>query len=95
MLPIANRKTLQIPHGLAALAAVICLVLAFAADHVPAEQDLRAEQTGISSPVEQAAEEIAGDERSQPAFRDRREQRSRLDNLTLIPWLPVPGGGRG
>ena len=29
MLPIVKRKTLEIPHTLAALAAAICLVIAF------------------------------------------------------------------
>jgi len=32
MLPIVKRKTLEVPHGLAAMAAAICLVLAFATD---------------------------------------------------------------
>jgi len=32
MLPIVKRKTLEVPHGLAAVAAAICLVLAFATD---------------------------------------------------------------
>lgn len=95
MLPIANRKTLEIPHGLAALAAVICLVLAFATDHAPGEQDLRVERNSTSAPLDQAVEESVGDDRTQPRIRERREQRQRQGNLTLIPWLPVPGGGRG
>ncbi|MEN1729108.1 MAG: hypothetical protein AAGJ52_11775 [Pseudomonadota bacterium] len=32
MLPVVKRKTLEVPHGLAAIAAAICLVLAFATD---------------------------------------------------------------
>ncbi len=32
MLPIVKRKALEVPHGLAAIAAAVCLVLAFATD---------------------------------------------------------------
>jgi len=32
MLPIVKRKALEIPHGLAAVAAAVCLILAFATD---------------------------------------------------------------
>lgn len=43
MLPIVKRKTLEIPHTLAALAAAICLVIAFATDFTARENSLRAE----------------------------------------------------
>jgi len=42
MLPIVKRKTLEIPHTLAALAAAICLVIAFATDFTAREETLRA-----------------------------------------------------
>ncbi|AKS42319.1 hypothetical protein [Wenzhouxiangella marina] len=43
MLPIVKRKTLEVPHGLAALAAAVCLVLAFATDFSEREEHLRAD----------------------------------------------------
>ncbi len=97
MLPIANRKTLEIPHGLAALAAVICLVLAFMTDYSSVEQSRHAEQTGQAgqtTPVEQVAEENGTISNAQPAKRERRDRRERQGSLTLLPWFPVPGGGR-
>ena len=94
MLPIANRKTLQVPHGLAALAAVICLVLAFVTDHSAGERNLHAEQTGTSAPIEQVVDENGANHSPQPAKRERRDRRERQGSLTLLPWFPVPGGGR-
>ncbi len=92
MLPIANRKTLEIPHGLAALAAVICLVLAFATDHASLQQERHADSANSQSPLQQSVEETRQDETGQTKLRDRRD---RQGNLSLIPWFPVPGGGRG
>ena len=94
MLPIANRKTLQVPHGLAALAAVICLVLSFVTDHSAVEQKMQAEQASPAAPVEQVADETGAMSAQQPAQRERRERRERPGSLTLLPWFPGPGGGR-
>ncbi len=92
MLPIANRKTLEIPHGLAALAAVICLVLAFATDQASLQHESHADSANPQSPLQQTVEETRSDDSGQTRLRDRRE---RQGNLSLIPWFPVPGGGRG
>ncbi len=93
MLPIANRKTLQIPHGLAALAAVICLVLAFATDHASMQDERQAGHASPDSSVQQSAE--APRNSSDDGTTPTRERRDRQANLSLIPWFPVPGGGRG
>lgn len=49
MLPVAKRKTLEIPHGLAAVAAAICLVLAFASDFRKDESARHANATDSSA----------------------------------------------
>jgi len=95
MLPIANRKTLEIPHGLAALAAVICLVLAFATDHASLQHERQADSANSQSSLQQNVEEARKDEAGQTQVRERRERRERHGNLSLIPWFPVPNGGRG
>ncbi len=43
MLPTVKRKTLEIPHTLAALAAAVCLIIAFATDFSSREDSLRAQ----------------------------------------------------
>ncbi len=92
MLPIANRKTLEIPHGLAALAAVICLVLAFATDHASMQQERHADHAGTNSSLQQSVEAPRNKDDGQKSSRERRDHHG---NLSLIPWFPVPGGGRG
>ncbi len=49
MLPIVKRKTLEVPHGLAALAAAICLIMAFATDFNARDERLRAEAAAAES----------------------------------------------
>ncbi len=92
MLPIANRKTLQVPHGLAALAAVICLVLSFVTDHSSVEQNVQAEQASPTAPIEQVADESGTLPAQQSTTRQRRDRQG--SSLSLLPWFPGPGGGR-
>ena len=92
MLPIANRKTLEIPHGLAALAAVICLVLAFATDQASLQQERQADRNTATAPLQQAVEESGKEDSAKTRLRERWDWQG---NLNLIPWLPVPGGSRG
>lgn len=92
MLPIAKRRTLEVPHGLAAIAASVCLILAFATDQSSVEDRLRAQQSG-QSPVEQTAED--GNGSKEDVSEAVREQRKRGSGLSLLPWFPGYAGGRG
>lgn len=66
MLPIVKRKTLEVPHGLAAVAAAICLVLAFATDFSDRD-DLSAVALDKPTPVEFAAKHSAAGNEDQAA----------------------------
>ncbi|QOC21595.1 hypothetical protein IC757_11145 [Wenzhouxiangella sp. AB-CW3] len=92
MLPIAQRKTLEVPHGLAALAGIICLVLAFANDQAAMEQERQAERGSSSTAIEQVAEEVGSKDQQSPARGDRQQRRAHYHHPDLIPWLPAVGG---
>lgn len=64
MLPIVKRKTLEVPHGLAAVAAAICLVLAFATDFSDRDQHSAA-SIDKSAPVDFVAKQgaVGGEDR--------------------------------
>lgn len=93
MLPIARRRTLAVPHGLAALAAAVCLTLAFATDYSDIEQQLRAEQSEPS-----AVQHLAGDgdrpDNTVPAG-ERPNSRDRDTVVDLLPWFAGLGGRGG
>jgi hypothetical protein len=97
MLPVVRRKTLRIPHGLAAIAAGICLALAFASDFQSREQKLRAElESKPTTELVISASESAGSERSaktevKQRTRPRHSERSRA--ATLLPWFPLNWNG--
>jgi hypothetical protein len=66
MLPIVKRKTLEVPHGLAAVAAAICLVLAFATDF--SDRDSAATATvETTAPVEFVAKHATSGKEEQAA----------------------------
>lgn len=93
MLPIARRRTLAVPHGLAALAAAICLALAFATDQSDVERQLRAEQSEPS-----AVQHLAGDgdrpDNAVPAG-ERPSSGDRDTGIDLLPWFAGLGGRGG
>lgn len=93
MLPIARRRTLAVPHGLAALAAAVCLTLAFATDHSDVQQQFRAEQSEPS-----AVQHLAGDGRRSdntvPAG-EKPDSRDRDAGIDLLPWFAGLGGRGG
>ena len=97
MLPVVKRKTLQVPHGLAAIAAGICLALAFASDFQSREQSLRAEldnQSGNELVI--GATESADGERSvntEAKHRPRPRQSDRSPAAGLLPWFPIHWNG--
>lgn len=94
MLPIAHRRTLEVPHGVAALAAAVCLVLAFVSDQSGGEeQQLQAEQSG-SSRVEHVT---SRDEPSDEAAEARKRTRSGNGKgaIELLPWFTGLGRGGG
>ena len=94
MLPLARKKVFHVPHGLAAVAACVCLVLAFSTDLQEREQRIAAAQTQPSTVVRALANEdgrsdsVGGGEQS---TRDASTQRAMRQ---LLPWFPgLPHGG--
>ncbi|TVQ29837.1 MAG: hypothetical protein EA370_14440 [Wenzhouxiangella sp.] len=97
MLPIVKRKTLEIPHGLAAVAAAICMALAFASDFKSREQMLRAE-AGESPVVEVMAtlpEERSADQKAaaEAARKTRLKPAEGRTLRGLLPLFPLPNQG--
>lgn len=105
MLPIAKRRTMNIPHSLAAIAAAICLGLAFVTDFQEREQSLRAElpapsqvELVIQPSDETVRERAAVTDPQRQVNRDHSSNRSgsRSGSRTgpgLLPWFPVPRNG--
>ncbi len=97
MLPVVRRKTLQIPHGLAAIAAGICLALAFASDFQSREQSLRAElDTQQGTEWAAGASESAGNDLSATSDRNQRpraRQPEQVPPAGLLPWFPLHWNG--
>lgn len=99
MLPIVKRRTLQIPHGLAAISAAVCLVLAFSTDLAERQTRILAEQA--EAPAVQvigSAEDALGES---SGLADQRSERRARETVPprpparLIPWFPELrlGGG--
>lgn len=94
MLPIARNHSFHVPHGLAALAAGICLVLAFTSDFNQRQDEQASIQT------EPAARMATALDDPHPETTPAGEARAR-DGLPAgqstrwIPWFPGlrPGGG--
>ncbi len=98
MLPVVKRKTLEIPHGLAAIAAAICMVLAFASDFKGREDMLRAEageapavEVMATLPEERNPEQGAAAEKARQSRIKPAEGRKLRGLLPLFP-LPRQGG---
>lgn len=92
MLPFVRHNTLKIPHGLAALAAVVCLGLAFTSDiqtRLETKQANAAADSTVDvvvkvpelSPKEQAAD-------SEPSRSSRADPSAGGWSGFLLPWLP-------
>jgi len=91
MLPIVKRKTLEIPHGLAAVAAAICLVLAFATDFSDRDRpsSVAAEK---SLPTDFVARHVATDGEDRATATDSKnhrggETRTQAGASALINWF--------
>lgn len=101
MMPITRRKTPAIPHGLAAVAAGVCLLLAAVTDFSERQDNLTVEQPSneraVLVAVESEPSRLEGS--SEPlaenlANRNRQERRSdsRQRNQSLKGWLPFLRG---
>ncbi len=93
MLPTIKRKTLEVPHGLAAIAAAVCLVLAFSSDFKQREAQLRAEaapgnvpERVVAAPDEGILERASGHRPVRGRPGSRSEPRP---SPTLLPWFPL------
>ena len=96
MLPINQKHALHIPHGVAIVAAAICLVLAFSTDIQSRHAQITAERAE-PLPVVAPAALLAGSEDSLPEQSARADQRrdprtrdsgGRRAPMPLFPWVP-------
>ncbi len=92
MLPVVKRKTLEIPHGLAAVAAAVCLGLAFVSDFQAREHSLNAELNSTvptefmaSAPDDRQSDRVKNPDSPRVPARERREGGS---TSGLLPFLP-------
>ena len=90
MLPVARNRSFHVPHGLAAMAAAVCLVIAFTAED-PARADQLAGVT--PEPCVQATAKFTTDAESEHSSPERGarsvEQRPvRHSSAIFIPWFP-------
>ncbi len=101
MLPITRRKPLAIPHGLAAVAAGVCLLLVAVTDFSERQAELLAEQALGERTVLAVADSDTGrmEGSSEPLAenlgnRNRQEGRSdsRQRTRSLKGWLPFLRG---
>jgi hypothetical protein len=91
MLPVVKRKTLEVPHGLAAIAAAICLVLAFATDvsdpdaaRIADIEDVKATELVVGA---KAAVSDDNTVRSDSSSRHGSDSSSGTQTSTLITWF--------
>lgn len=87
MLPIVRKRSLHVPHGLAAIAAGICLALAFTTDFKDRERELLAEQRERSNV---AVAVIADDNRTEtPSWAEQRSREAAKRRPSqFFPWFP-------
>lgn len=97
MLPVVKRNAFQIPHGLAAIAAGICLALAFASDFHSREQNIRAELDARSTTelIAGSADGSANDPsvKSDAKQQNRSNPRGKLPSAGMLPWFPLQRDG--
>jgi hypothetical protein len=94
MLPIARNHSFHVPHGLAAVAASVCLVLAFTSDISQRQDDLVIDQTEPAARMATAVEDSPP--HAAPAAEGRARDTLKPNQTTRwIPWFPGlrPGGG--
>lgn len=94
MLPIARNQSFHVPHGLAAVAAGVCLVLAFTAEFSQRQAPLAGSQPEPAAQMAASINDSQAD--SQPASEGRaREGLAPQHSTRWIPWFPGlrPGGG--
>ncbi len=98
MLPIARKRVLQIPHGLAACAAALCLVLAFSTDIHSRHDRISAENSpltsadthsGLDQRVSEAA--VRADQRSEQRSREPVKRSAPTPLFPRFPGLDLNG----
>ncbi|NDY96912.1 hypothetical protein [Wenzhouxiangella limi] len=94
MLPIARNNAFHVPHGLAALAAAVCLVLAFTSDFSQRQKQVLDAQADPAAWVATAADDPRPDITPKGDARPGDKMSSR-STTRWIPWFPGlrPGGG--
>ena len=99
MLPINRKRVLHIPHGVATVAATVCLVLAFSTDIKSRHAQIMAERAE-STPVQFLAgaedklqdKAARADQRSESRARDSAQRSIPMPLFPSIPGLNSPGG---
>lgn len=96
MLPLTTKKPLHVPHGLALLAAVVCLTLAIFSDVNERQERLLTMQAEAASNQRSAATARESDRDRHSAGEAVRTEVTRTGQPTQwFPWFPgLPPGGR-
>ncbi len=87
MMPISQRKNFRIPHGLAAVAAAVCLLFALFLDHGELHEQLRAENGETA--LEVAASLKTEEEAMELAERARQVKQSAPRRSINPQWFPL------
>jgi len=87
MLPVVRNRSFHVPHGLAALAAAICLILAFSAED---SQQQLAGSSGDSEtfPAAMAAKEQHENHSGQDKRTSAHQSATQSLPTVWIPWFP-------
>jgi hypothetical protein len=88
MLPVARNRSFHVPHGLAALAAAVCLVIAFTTEDGNSTPQLAGltDQPCVQSPVESETSRDTPQTGRDAQSGERRAVRGA--SAVFIPWFP-------
>ncbi len=88
MLPLVRKNTFHVPHGLAAVAACICLALAFSTDLKDRESRILTEQSRSAEPSRVVSLDESRTEPHRQTEHRPRETAPRRAPRQLLPWFP-------
>ncbi|MFP4208784.1 MAG: hypothetical protein ACLFSC_08995 [Wenzhouxiangella sp.] len=95
MLPIARKHAFHIPHSLAAIAAGVCLVIAFGSDFSQRQQQLAGTRNVTPAPVTALIKDAPAESTPGGEVRSKDPKASGRSTTVWIPWFPGLGSGRG
>jgi hypothetical protein len=94
MLPVVRKRSFHVPHGLAALAAAVCLVLAFSAEdsrlQLAGDSDHTEPRSAMTAANEQHENQSSLNAHSRPS-----QSPTRPTPNVWIPWFPARSSAGG